>query len=327
MTVRNADWPIRTSYPTGEAKAKYYTGTESFGCTWYCHGRSYEATGWEAPYGRLAWPNANEWPCNTTSPKAGDIVVCNDTAQPYGHVLFIERINADGSLYVTDVNVGGYTPRTIPGYIGATFPRWNNSGTFTIIGFTYNPNTSGGGPGPGPGPGPEPPVATQPIEPEYGPGDQIWLTRVSFSCHYVDSTYINPNTGQHDVYFHPAMKLLINGNVVATSKKGISYGFNIPGEDEGKYTDISWASESPDGVKTNDFQVRLNGDHPNADRFDIIGANPDAPPEYQYTYIEYYLCKPEEYDESLKPDRARIMSKEIYTSYFDGTKWTTFKKE
>lgn len=178
---------------------------------------------------------------------------------------------------------------------------------------------SGGGPGPGPGP--EPPIATQPIEPEYGPGDQIWLTKVAFSCHYVDSTYVNPDTGKHDVYFHPAMKLLINGNVVATSKKGIAWGFNLPGQ--GEYTDIYWASESPDGIKTSDFQVRLNGDHPDADRFDIIGTDPGT----NWTYIEYYLCKPEEYDESLKPDRARIINKEKYTSYFDGTKWTTFKKE
>lgn len=178
---------------------------------------------------------------------------------------------------------------------------------------------SGGGPGPGPGP--EPPIATQPIEPEYGPGDQIWLTKVAFSCHYVDSTYVNPDTGQHDVYFHPAMKLLINGNVVATSKKGIAWGFNLPGQ--GEYTDIYWASESPDGIKTNDFQVRLNGDHPDADRFDIIGTDPST----NWTYIEYYLCKPEEYDESLKPDRAVFIGKEKYTSYFDGTKWTTFKKE
>lgn len=178
---------------------------------------------------------------------------------------------------------------------------------------------SGGGPGPGPGP--EPPIATQPIEPEYGPGDQIWLTKVAFSCHYVDSTYVNPDTGKHDVYFHPAMKLLVNGNVVATSKKGIAWGFNLPGQ--GEYTDIYWASESPDGIKTNDFQVRLNGDHPDADRFDIIGTDPGT----NWTYIEYYLCKPEEYDESLKPDRAVFIAKEKYTSYFDGTKWTTFKKE
>lgn len=178
---------------------------------------------------------------------------------------------------------------------------------------------SGGGPDPGPGP--EPPVATQPIEPEYGPGEQIWLTKVAFSCHYVDSTYVNPDTGQHDVYFHPAMKLLINGNVVATSKKGIAWGFNLPGQ--GEYTDIYWASESPDGIKTDDFQVRLNGDHPDADRFDIIGTDPST----NWTYIEYYLCKPEEYDESLKPDRAVLIDKEKYTSYFDGAKWTTFKKE
>lgn len=117
------------------------------------------------------------------------------------------------------------------------------------------------------------------------------------------------------------MKLLVNGNVVATSKKGIAWGFNLPGQ--GEYTDIYWASESPDGIKTNDFQVRLNGDHPNADRFDIIGTDPGT----NWTYIEYYLCKPEEYDESLKPDRAVFIAKEKYTSYFDGTKWTTFKKE
>ena len=249
----------------------------------------------------------------SSSPNRGSAAIFFSPIALYstGHIAIVESWD-DYNVYCTESNYGSAVDSNLA-WREVTYSR------SVVDGYILFPE--GGDPGPGPGPDPDPPVATQPIEPEYGPGGQIWLTKVAFSCHYVDSTYVNPDTGAHDVYFHPAMKLLVNGNVVATSKKGIAWGFNLPGQ--GEYTDIYWASESPDGVKTNDFQIRLNGDHPDADRFDIIGTDPST----NWTYIEYYICSSEEYDESLKPDRAVLIDKEKYTSYFDGAKWTTFKKE
>ncbi len=67
--------------------------------------------------------NANQWPDNARaagisvngSPEVGDVAVT--LAGPYGHVMYVERVNGNGTIFVSQYNYGNggeYSTMTIP---------------------------------------------------------------------------------------------------------------------------------------------------------------------------------------------------------------------
>lgn len=78
--------------------------------------------------------NANQWPTNASaagfqvdsSPTAGDVAI--SLAGPYGHAMYVEHVNGDGSIYVSQYNFGWdgeYSEMTInsTGLVFITFPN------------------------------------------------------------------------------------------------------------------------------------------------------------------------------------------------------------
>lgn len=92
-------------------------------CTWYADGRAYE-TGWRLKFsvnsGRDArlWPNVLLNGACAVGPQAGTIMVLDGwSANPYGHVAYIESVQAGGKWTVTHANWGtGTVDRYISGY-------------------------------------------------------------------------------------------------------------------------------------------------------------------------------------------------------------------
>lgn len=95
-------------------------------CTYYIYNRFAQLG---APIRTTALGNAAEWPANaaaagygvSSTPRAGTAIVFQrgvGGADPvYGHVGFVERVNADGSLFISEMNVQGVnviSTRTIP---------------------------------------------------------------------------------------------------------------------------------------------------------------------------------------------------------------------
>ena len=95
-------------------------------CTYYMYNRFAQLG---APIRTTALGNAAEWPANaaaagygvSSTPRAGTAIVFQrgvGGADPvYGHVGFVERVNADGSLFISEMNVQGVnviSTRTIP---------------------------------------------------------------------------------------------------------------------------------------------------------------------------------------------------------------------
>ena len=100
-------------------------------CTYYMYNRFAQLG---APIRTTALGNAAEWPANaaaagygvSSTPRAGTAIVFQGGlggAHPvYGHVGFVERVNADGSLFISEMNVQGVnviSTRTIPASIAA----------------------------------------------------------------------------------------------------------------------------------------------------------------------------------------------------------------
>ena len=100
-------------------------------CTYYMYNRFAQLG---APIRTTALGNAAEWPANaaaagygvSSTPRAGTAIVFQrgvGGADPvYGHVGFVERVNADGSLFISEMNVQGVnviSTRTIPANIAA----------------------------------------------------------------------------------------------------------------------------------------------------------------------------------------------------------------
>ena len=100
-------------------------------CTYYMYNRFAQLG---APIRTTALGNAAEWPANaaaagygvSSTPRAGTAIVFQrgvGGADPvYGHVGFVERVNADGSLFISEMNVQGVnviSTRTIPASIAA----------------------------------------------------------------------------------------------------------------------------------------------------------------------------------------------------------------
>lgn len=89
-------------------------------CTWYIYNRL-DQLGAPIPYRMMG--NANQWPYYaqrygynvSKTARVGTVVATNESY--YGHVAFVEQVNADGSIVVSEMNyVGLYqlTTRTIP---------------------------------------------------------------------------------------------------------------------------------------------------------------------------------------------------------------------
>ena len=100
-------------------------------CTYYMYNRFAQLG---APIRTTALGNAAEWPANaaaagygvSSTPRAGTAIVFQrgvGGADPvYGHVGFVERVNADGSLFISEMNVQGVnviSTRTIPAGVAA----------------------------------------------------------------------------------------------------------------------------------------------------------------------------------------------------------------
>ena len=100
-------------------------------CTYYMYNRFAQLG---SPIRTTALGNAAEWPANaaaagygvSSTPRAGTAIVFQrgvGGADPvYGHVGFVERVNADGSLFISEMNVQGLnviSTRTIPAGVAA----------------------------------------------------------------------------------------------------------------------------------------------------------------------------------------------------------------
>ena len=100
-------------------------------CTYYMYNRFAQLG---APIRTTALGNAAEWPANaaaagygvSSTPRAGTAIVFQrgvGGADPvYGHVGFVERVNADGSLFISEMNVqcvNVISTRTIPAGVAA----------------------------------------------------------------------------------------------------------------------------------------------------------------------------------------------------------------
>ena len=100
-------------------------------CTYYVYNRFAQLG---APIRTSVLGNAAEWPANaaaagygvSSTPRAGTAIVFQrgvGGADPvYGHVGFVERVNADGSLFISEMNVQGVnviSTRTIPAGVAA----------------------------------------------------------------------------------------------------------------------------------------------------------------------------------------------------------------
>ena len=124
-----------TSTPAAQAQTSSYTYTAGGGfpavdpsfraslnggyfgqCTYYVFNRMAQVG---TPIGHSMMGNAAEWPAYarsygysvSNSPSAGSAIVFQQGlagADPtYGHVAFVEAVNADGSLYISEMNVRG----------------------------------------------------------------------------------------------------------------------------------------------------------------------------------------------------------------------------
>ena len=139
-----------TSTPAAPAQTSSYTYTAGGGfpavdpsfraslnggyfgqCTYYVFNRMAQVG---TPIGHSMMGNAAEWPSYarsygysvSNSPSAGSAIVFQQGlagADPtYGHVGFVEAVNADGSLYISEMNVRGLNVisyRTIPASVAA----------------------------------------------------------------------------------------------------------------------------------------------------------------------------------------------------------------
>ena len=100
-------------------------------CTYYMYNRFAQLG---SPIRTTGLGNAAEWPVNaaaagygvSSTPRAGTAIVFQrgvGGADPvYGHVGFVERVNADGSLFISEMNVQGLnviSTRTIPAGVAA----------------------------------------------------------------------------------------------------------------------------------------------------------------------------------------------------------------
>lgn len=163
-----SSWTVRESPVVNGTQPYDWNSASKFQCTWYAYYRVQEGSGLSQPpcwysgsgsSGSGLYTNAKEWlnhyrdPWEVKGldyqPQVGDIIVFTGT---YGHVVVVEKVNQNGTLYITDYNLMGGNEAF--GSMGAY--RYGDriygpdASTGACIGALHNPNI-------GPGPGPEPP--------------------------------------------------------------------------------------------------------------------------------------------------------------------------
>lgn len=120
------------------------TGSCLPNCVGYAWGRAYESWGVKP---RLSRSNAENWYNETSdgykrgkSPKIGSVICWRKGKAGYaadgaGHVAFVEKVNDDGSIVVSNSNYSGtrFFTRTIKG------PKWEIGTGLTFQGFIYPP--------------------------------------------------------------------------------------------------------------------------------------------------------------------------------------------
>lgn len=131
--------PGRGGYPNNLANSDYYNpvvdpwGMYSRQCVSYTAWKVYQKNGYMPYWGGVG--NANQWPGNAraagiptgSTPRAGSVGVI--TAGQYGHVVWVESVNADGTINISqynELNAGG------PGW-GNYSERYNvHPGTYDV---------------------------------------------------------------------------------------------------------------------------------------------------------------------------------------------------
>lgn len=121
-------------------------------CTWYAWGRYLECSD-EKPTGISG--NGNEFYSQAVAagletsqtPRVASMVSFNSNFGPFGHVAFIEKIDEDGTIWISHSNYG------LDGYDGAWFFKyqtmqelmsWDSS--LKVLGYVYAPvDIDGGG--------------------------------------------------------------------------------------------------------------------------------------------------------------------------------------
>ncbi|MBU0438198.1 CHAP domain-containing protein [Staphylococcus succinus] len=103
-----------TTQSASGSSANLYTSGQ---CTWYVFDKVDGSIG-------STWGNANNWASAASaagytvnnSPEEGSIL--QSTSGPYGHVAYVEDVNSDGSVHVSEMNYNGgpysVSERTIP---------------------------------------------------------------------------------------------------------------------------------------------------------------------------------------------------------------------
>lgn len=120
-TSRSSSKPA-TGFSYGTTTASFSGNRYAYGyCTYYAYNK-------RAEIGRPVasnWGNASSWAALARSsgfnvdksPQAGDVLQTGGGYGGYGHVAFVERVNADGSIFVSEMNYAGWnivSTRTVP---------------------------------------------------------------------------------------------------------------------------------------------------------------------------------------------------------------------
>ena len=158
-----------------------YNGFNSGGnCTWYAYGRFCEIQGnWNTPpitpvAGKSSagnWRYRKNSACQYgTEPEVGAVAVWYDpNGVRAGHVAIVEKINGDGTLYISESGWSAYLFRTSTTHNGGSrgqIVSWMDSSPYNVYklwGYIYNPAIHGsqsGNPGTGSGGQPSDPEDT-----------------------------------------------------------------------------------------------------------------------------------------------------------------------
>ena len=138
-----------------------YNGFNSGGnCTWYAYGRFCEIQGnWSKPpiKGAAGQSSAGNWRNRITSglahgsvPEQGAVAVWYDpNGRRAGHVAIVEKVNSDGTLYISESGWKSYLFRTSTTHSGGSrgqIVSWMDRSPYNVYklwGYIYNPAVHG----------------------------------------------------------------------------------------------------------------------------------------------------------------------------------------
>lgn len=151
-------WTVRSSPVINGTPPYDWNAASKYQCTWYAYWRVQEGSGLSEPpcwysgsgsSGYGAYTNAKEWLSHyrdpwqvkdlSYQPVPGDIIVFTGT---YGHVVVVERVNANNTLDVSDYNLiqAADTFGYMTGYTYGQRIYGGNGNTGSCIGALHNPN-------------------------------------------------------------------------------------------------------------------------------------------------------------------------------------------